>query len=591
MRERAFGAPTSMMASREFYFAPVEHWSPEAELRATIEAMVAAGGGFQGNPDKHPACLFPARAHWLRTKLPGFAAAVPQPACPAFEHWREPLRTQSVSLVFSAYFSGNPASMFGHSFLRLHKRPVPGQIVSDMLDNTLNFMAYPTTDNPVLYALAGLLGRFPGRFSIAPLYMKIQEYNNSESRDLWEYELGFGREDIDNLTRVMWEIGPQTIRYYYFDENCSLILLAVLEAAKPAVFLPALHPWVIPSDTLRALERSPGLVKKVAFRPSALTRFLARYHALGPDLRGVVDRMVSANDPEEALGALHFLAPAEQAAVIDAAVDFIDFDENLAGSKMAEKYAALRRALLTTRAGLKVERREVQPELPPAEAPHLTHGTTRIGGGPGYAQDGGAFVQAEWRPAQHDLASPDLGYPEGLAITFFDTALRAVPAEKKLYLQRYDLLTIFSVPHTDAVIGSRAWTLQIGAENLGDCGVVSFGCYSEHIRGGLGPEMSLGAATLYALAEAEAGFSGEHGMRVNAGPLAAAGVIYPLSPTKKLSANGNVIRRYGVDGAVRNEYRAEGNASFLLNDAFEVRVTAARRPTGTEGLAELFYYY
>src|SRR5690606_41368354 len=55
------------------------------------------------------------------------------------------------------------------------------------------------TDNPLLYSLRGLLGGFPGRYQLVPYFLKVQEYNNAESRDLWTYELDFSPEQIRSL--------------------------------------------------------------------------------------------------------------------------------------------------------------------------------------------------------------------------------------------------------------------------------------------------------------------------------------------------------------------------------------------------------
>ena len=264
LRERLFGGKTSMVDTPAFFLASETNWTPAAELQATIAAMTTPlAPGAQ--PDTQVVCRLPARFRWLSEHLPGFGAAVGKVDCPAFDTWRARLNTDGVSLVFSSYFADNPSSMFGHSFLRLHKRSEKGKVVSDFLDDTFNFMAYPTTDNPVYYVIDGLFGRFPGRFSMAAFYMKIQEYNNSDRRDLWEYRLAFDHDDLDRLQRVLWEMEPTAINYFYFDENCSLILLTVLEAAKPTLHLPPLHPWVIPSDSLRAVMRSPGLVSQVSF--------------------------------------------------------------------------------------------------------------------------------------------------------------------------------------------------------------------------------------------------------------------------------------------------------------------------------------
>jgi hypothetical protein len=443
MADRVLG-DTSFITTRSFFVADPEadDWSPAVELDAMIEALLAPPPDDPKQVDATPFCRFPARRAWLASRLPALAAALPGTTCPELDIFMERVGEESLSLVFSSYFANNPASLFGHSFLRLGKRPRPGQVHSEMLDDSLNFQAYPDEDWPLLYPIRGVFGRFPGRFSIEPMFMKIQQYNNADSRDLWDYELAFARDDIRALKRVIWELGDQEIPYYYFDQNCSLILLKLLEAAKPSLDLPPLHPWVIPSDTLRVVARSPGLVKEVRFKASALTRFQVRYRALGADERAVVDALVARNDPELVDGELHFLQPQQVADVIDATVEFIDFDERLAGSAVAEKRGALRRYLLETRAKIRVAKREVPVPLNPALRPDVSGGTTRLVASAGRGTRSGGILQAEWRPALHDLAEPDLSYSEGLAITFFDTVLRYDTLSRKAFIESYDAFTV-----------------------------------------------------------------------------------------------------------------------------------------------------
>src|SRR5262249_13315921 len=151
-------------------------------------------------------CRFPARYAWLSSRL-GFEA--PR-RCPRFEEWREAISAEGVTLVFADSFLNNPASMYGHTFLRLKRRAAGAG--EDLLDYTINFAGTPDTDNGVLYAVRGIYGAFPGKYSTMPYYMKVQEYNNLESRDLWEYELNFSSAQVEQLLRHAWEMGST-----YFD--------------------------------------------------------------------------------------------------------------------------------------------------------------------------------------------------------------------------------------------------------------------------------------------------------------------------------------------------------------------------------------
>ena len=179
------GGEDSVVSSPAFFFAPAGARDPSAELDATLAAFLAPVGA--GADDQHALCRFPARRAYLTAALPELAAALPTRHCQAFARWRADHEVRAVSLVFAGYFPNNPASLFGHTFLRLHRRPMlPGEPEPPaLLDFAVNYAANPTTGNPLAYSLLGLTGGFHGVLSLMPYYVKIQEYNNSESRDLW----------------------------------------------------------------------------------------------------------------------------------------------------------------------------------------------------------------------------------------------------------------------------------------------------------------------------------------------------------------------------------------------------------------------
>lgn len=578
VRERALGSPTSVVDSPGFFLAPRADWSPEAERSATGAAFVAAAA-YRGDANKNPLCLFPARAAYLGFK---------RPACPELDEYLRVTGREAVSLVFSSYYANNPGSLFGHTFLRLHKHKVQGRAASDMLDDTVNFTAYPDTGNPMLYTIKGLMGRFPGRFSMLPFYMKIQEYSNSESRDLWEYELALTPAEVERLLLVFWELGPQTIDYYYFDENCALILLMALEAARPGLELKPLHPWVIPSDTLRAVARTPGLVAGVTYRPSVLTRFLARFAALSDRERALVETLMAENDAAQARALLAREPDDVRAAVIDAAVEYIDFVERLAGTKEAVEYLALRKEILLARTKIRVARAKAEPPVPAAERPDQGGGTARVGSRAVVTPGGPGALEASWRPALRGLEEPDAGSAPGLAITFFDVVARWRP--ETIFIDKVDLLTVRSAPRLPLIAGPLAWSVEVGAENVGACGKAASRCFEKHVRLGAGPSLPLGPVTAYALGKPEVGSDGTAGLPWFAGTAVAAGAFWPWSPTTKLSLFGEFGRRFGPGRAVVD--RGLGRLELTtLAGPWEFGLAAERRPASSEFSAGIYCFY
>ena len=79
------------------------------------------------------------------------------------------------------------------------------------------------------------LGCFVEHLQTCPSYYKVREYNNAESRDLWEYELNVDQETVDMLIAHYGRL-VLLIDYWYLTENCSYHMFTLLEAANPKCF-------------------------------------------------------------------------------------------------------------------------------------------------------------------------------------------------------------------------------------------------------------------------------------------------------------------------------------------------------------------
>src|SRR5690606_8594835 len=114
-----------------------------------------------------------------------------------------------------------------------------------------------------------------------PYYEKAKEYHFLESRNVWEYELKVTQAEVDQFIRHGWEVRHAEMDYYFFTENCSYQLLALLDASSDRFdFTDEFLVRAIPGDTVRVLvERE--LVGQTTFRPSAATQLAAESRQLG----------------------------------------------------------------------------------------------------------------------------------------------------------------------------------------------------------------------------------------------------------------------------------------------------------------------
>ena len=129
---------------------------PAAELDATLRAFLAA----TPRGDEHAAVPLPgalglaADARWASTRRGPRLRA-----CPNFETWRTGISAEAVTLVYATAYLNSPASMYGHTFLRLSRSTGEG---NPLLDYAVNFAADVDTENGLLYAMKGVAGRLPG---------------------------------------------------------------------------------------------------------------------------------------------------------------------------------------------------------------------------------------------------------------------------------------------------------------------------------------------------------------------------------------------------------------------------------------------
>ncbi|RYE91808.1 MAG: DUF4105 domain-containing protein, partial [Myxococcales bacterium] len=347
-REGVFGV-SSEADGQAFFLADQGPGDPRAELEATVRGFFTAPvAGVE-----HPLCRFPARRRWLTHGLTIDEAKLPAVTCEAYDRFVERAGADSVSLIFSSYYLNNPASMFGHTFLRFNRAKGPeDEERKALLDQGVDYSAsVPATENQLLYAVKGLAGLYPGIFRMLPYYYKVREYNDAESRDLWEYDLVLSDEERHMLVAHLWELGHTYFDYFYLDENCSYHVLSVLEATSRRLSLTdAVHWPVIPADTIRAVMQVPGLVRQVRYRPSAKAIFRTRLKTLRGEWVPLVARL--GDDPSSALPAS--LSNDEAGQVLDAAIDYVEMAhaKEILADDRTSRGAALKQRLLERRAEL-----------------------------------------------------------------------------------------------------------------------------------------------------------------------------------------------------------------------------------------------
>ncbi len=491
---------------------------PGAELEATLRGFFDARPVADELDDAQ--CRFPARYAFLAARLGFDPARLPPRRCPRREEFLDRIQARSATLVFSSYYLNNPSSSFGHTFLRLNKAEEarPGKSF-ELLDYGVDYSATVDTKNALLYAFKGLLGLFHGVFLHYAYYYKVREYADAESRDLWEYDLDLTPAEVAMLAGHVWELGGTWFDYWYLDENCSYHILGALEAAAPRFsLLEHVGAVVLPSDTVKALFRNPGLVRAVHYRPSIRTQFAARAAALDGRGRALLDGLAA--DPAAPLP--EDLPGMARAAALDAAVDLLDlrFGRDLVVGKAPEA-ARARQVLLERRSAIRVQSPPLEIPAPLDRAPERGHGSFRLGAGGGFSSRDGGLALLDVRVALHDLGDPPLGYPPLAQIEFAPLRLRLAPREGRAELDEAWLVRIVSLNDLSRFDLRPSWRVKLGAATVRDASCRSCLAAQGEVGGGFALESLARFVDLFAgvdiAVEWSPRLSGVDGSEVRAG--------------------------------------------------------------------------
>src|SRR3990172_12475838 len=436
-----------------FFNAPDGKTNAEAELEATLASFFSTAE--ETDKAQNPQCRFTPRYHWLKEQLHFEPARLREQSCKRFDQWHAALDPYQITLVFPAAYLNNPASMYGHTLLRIDGKGQDER--TRLLAYSISYAANTDETSGLVFAVRGLFGGYPGLFAITPYYIKVREYSDIENRDVWKYQLTLTPGEIDRLLMHVWELGPIRFDYYFFDENCAYHLLSLLEVARPGLELTdRFRWWAIPSDTVRAVTDQPGLIKRVVYRPATatiirqrLTQMDVRQSGLA---RGLVERKISTADDR-----LHELPPREQARILELAYDYATY-RSASGRDMTT--TTQMHELLLARSRLEVPPQ--RPEVPvPAVRPDEGHKTSRLALGVG-SRGGRHFEEISLRPTYHDLMDDDGGYTRGAQIEFFNMTWRHYRGDDSLRLEEFTPLNIVSLSPRDDFFTPVSWKINVG---------------------------------------------------------------------------------------------------------------------------------
>ncbi len=409
----------SQIDDPNFFLSSKGKFDPASELNATIDAI---------KNDKNISCRYPARVEYIYKKYPNRVKNIPKQECKPLKKLLKEYDATKLWLIFPTAHINSPASMFGHTFLR-----VDSSDKRVLTSNAINYAADSAEVNGLLFAYYGLTGGYKGKYSALPYYKKIKEYSNMESRDMWEYELDLDKDEIDRMLLHLWEIKDSYSDYYFFTRNCSYNLLWLLEVAKPDLNLVDQFSYkAIPLDTIKAIKEA-NLIKKTNFRASQNRKIKALIDAK-KKAKGELKRAYEAELEVKKL-------------------------------KLKRKAKKIDHKSYTKLLIQKLSKRSKLPKTPLLEikepsSPFRSHKSTRFDLGVG---DSGYKVGLKL--AFHDVYDLDKGFSEGAYIDFFHLELlKGFGSDLKL--NRLDLVKINSYSPIDEMFHPISWGVSFGFEDF-----------------------------------------------------------------------------------------------------------------------------
>ncbi|MDF1879948.1 DUF4105 domain-containing protein [Sulfurimonas sp. MAG313] len=428
-----------------FFISPEGKTNAKAELEATIYALEHENVF----DDNATACKFPARKWWLEKEL-GMKDLI-KLECKEFNDILRKVDPQSASLIFPSAYIKSPASMFGHTFLR-----IDSSYKSKMLSYAVNYAADANskTENGFVFAMKGLFGGYYGRYSLMPYYDKVKEYRDTEERDIWEYDLNLSPRELEQMMRHIWEIRDTYSSYYFFTKNCSYNILWLIEIAREEVHVREYFEYqVLPPETIHALIKE-GVVEHRYYRPARRARLLAYEKYLRNS--DIEDAFALSQKPQYFKGFLDTNKSLQtKMYIVEASTELIEYDY-LRGDINKSVYRQRLHTSLGNRASLgKGDVLSIKRPEDPMQGHRSLRVRTEVG-----VRNNEAIGFIGIRPANHDLKDPDLGFLRGTQIEFFDVLLSYT--QDKLKIEKATLLSITSLSPRGKFFKPLSWGLNIG---------------------------------------------------------------------------------------------------------------------------------
>ena len=435
-KKTIFGNYESLIDDKNFFVSKYGKQDPQKELLASIKLI-------KQNPEKF-ACRFPLRYKYLNGKyhLSRFSVN----SCKDLQKYLKDVNPYKAVLVFADADMNKPASMFGHTFIRIDtKENLP------VMSSAVNYAAHVTDTNGILFAFKGIFGFYRAYYSLMPYYDKLKQYSDKDSRDLWEYTLKLNPRQVKNMALHIWELKDIYSDYFFFSENCSYNILFLIEAADPNLHITDDYfLTVIPLDTVKDLKKR-SMITAYFYRPSLVTQ-IETISAPVNDKTVIVEIAKGHKDPADVLNMN--ISSEERARILDSAVRYLEYLSKKTDIKKSE-YTKRFISILKARSRVKyISDYKFKTPFNPVNS----HNSKKVG--ITYENSDKNSLILSLRLAYHTLEDPLKGYKKGSSLAFGNFAVRYRDSKAKFY--KIGLVEIKSLTKRDIFFHPLSWQVYAG---------------------------------------------------------------------------------------------------------------------------------
>lgn len=525
----------------DFYLHANGRFNPHDELTAEISAFASGTAK----------CAFPARFKLLQKH--GLVTGNLE-NCAEYRQFLEDVRPKGITLLFTNAYMSNPASLFGHTLLRIDTARKGTQ----MLAHGVNFGANSGTEYGFIFALKGLTGGYEGVYSVSPYWDIINTYNNIENRDIWEYTLNLTAEEKELFVDHLYEMRNAKIRYYFLSKNCSYMILELLEAVRPELKLTADFPvYAIPLDTLKAVKNVPELVSAAVYRP-------ARYTHIKYSLEQMSGKQYELflEKPENPDADAN-LTETEKAAVLETQYQYYQYRYVIKDMELGE-YRKKSFAVLRQRSKLP----PAKISTPEGEDPSLSHESAQVAFGAGVS-GGKSFEQLEFRPAYTSLDDRTFGLISGAEVRVLQSDWRYYNQKHSFVLQKFTPLEIKSLVPSGRVFTPVSYSLGLSVQRQYNLRTDKEG-YVFSASGGVGRTYDVGGVWVYGLLKLGALYGGFISGNLSAGVLPELGIYKNFADCRLqvTAEKGFMTRNFGDELKVKTSLTYDINANLSLGGEY-----------------------